>query len=102
MSCDKHDTQHPCWFAKVKVWQTKGGLRAMQGLKGDGLTSVPDYSAAWAHSIPTDSRGMPFLGSNLDPLTAAQMQDIGHRKIEKRRRELHQGHLDSQVITSDI
>jgi len=89
--CPHVDTQHPCWAAKVSYWQTEGPLqlaksavpsrwRAAAGRRewreGE-VTTAPagasEGSRALDHAIPTDERGLPYLGADLEPLTRKEM-----------------------------
>lgn len=65
-------------------------------LKGDPQ-HIKNPRTSFDHAIPTDERGVPFLGGNLDPLTQKEIGNLGGN-FEKKRKELAAGQAHSNTV----
>ncbi len=92
-ACPDLTTQHPCMTAKIQYWRNEGPLQLAKSAVpsryrgASGRKAIPEGqetpapagmsegSIALDHAIPTDDRGLPFLGENGDPLTAKEYRD---------------------------
>jgi hypothetical protein len=76
---------------KLAYWRTEGCLQvspsATPTRRNNVAPRTPD--AAWERGIPTDSRNMPVLGPDLEPLRAKQYAEQRSR-INQSRRRAHQ------------
>ena len=93
IECPLVDSQHPCWTCKVSYWQKEGPLQLaksavphryrgasgrkaiLEGQVAPAPAGMSEGSIALDHAIPTDERGLPFLGDDLTPLTAKEYRD---------------------------
>lgn len=75
-----------CFKHKLAYWRESGGLnidpRATPSRRNNNPPRRP-LQNNWERGIPTDNRGMPFLGPDLQP--------IGQKKFTESRRKIDQG-----------
>lgn len=103
-SCPKHETQHPCWHAKATYWKKNGMVISDRALPSRTRSHaepshVRNPQVSYDHAIPTDDRGVPYLGASLEPLTQKEINDLGS-KFDEKQRELANGIPFSNTVNA--
>lgn len=103
LTCEKHDTQHPCWPAKVVYWQTEGTLRISEVVVPNRRSNRDKPSApprepngSYDHAIVRDERGVPFLDHTGEPMCQKQVDNLGS-DFDRRVKEVRQGHIFTEL-----
>lgn len=79
-----HFGQHGPECFGCKIQDVQFDPRATPSRRNSIPPAPPRYNA-WERSTPTDSRGMPFLGPDLQPLTQKKFTEQRHRIEESKR-----------------